>query len=109
MICATCPWRHGADSDAIPGFDYDKANCDLRRTDGPGDEFRPIMACHLSRDGTDRVCGGYAASESAMRNLAFRMAVIDGSIDFDAVLREAEGVDLHPDIDTMLDELGVHE
>ena len=101
MICPGCPWRLDVEpgGGAIPGFSIDLMR-GLANTVGDGDAFRPIMACHHSRDGAERPCGGYLAVEG-YSNLAVRLAVANGRIPSDALGPEAH--DLWPSFAAMLD------
>lgn len=101
--CPTCPWRKSSTVGGfdIPGFDIKKME-GLSNTVGPGDDFRPIMACHYStfaRD--DYPCVGYIAVEG-VSNLAVRLAAIDGRLDLEAIMDATEPLDLWPDFHTML-------
>lgn len=91
--CGSCPWRRGATPEAIPSYDRGKA-CDLSSTVGDSDDFRPIMACHLSEDGAERPCAGYIAAEG-YSNLAVRLATIAGRIDLIGTEEACAGLDLY--------------
>ncbi len=63
LPCKTCSWRVDADVAAIPGFDSQKAVGLLRTASlGEGVAFRPIMACHHSKN-YDYACKGFLARE----------------------------------------------
>lgn len=101
--CPSCPWRRssregGAD---IPGFDLDKMRR-LANTVGTEDGFRPIMACHGSACGKERVCIGYARVEG-YSNLSVRLLAIRGEIDFAVIDDACEGLDLWPSFVEILD------
>lgn len=74
----------------------------LGDTIGPGDDFRPIMACHGSAPGAETPCAGYLVVEG-WSNLAVRMGVIEGRIDMSSVVEAAEGLDLWGSFDEMLE------
>lgn len=102
--CKTCPWRVDSEGgSAIPGFDIQKAR-ELESTVGEGDAFRPIMACHRSRDGGDHVCIGYVVVEG-YSNLAVRMAAITGRLPLGEIVDACEDLELHQSFDEMLDAL----
>ena len=100
--CATCPWRK---SSTVGGADIPNFNIELMRglsnTVGPGDAFRPIMACHGSACGAERPCTGYVAVEG-YRNLALRIMAIDGKLDIAGIMDACEPLDLWPSFDEML-------
>lgn len=99
--CPTCPWRADVtDGGIILGFSIERAR-GLSCTVGDGDAFRPIMACHGSAEGAETPCVGYLAREG-YSNVAVRLAAIDGRIDLLAAIEGCEGIDLHPDFDSML-------
>lgn len=85
-VCPTCPWRIGATAEAIPNFSVEKAR-NLRCTVGEGDDFRTIMACHMSTPEHERHCGGYVAVEG-YTNLAVRIGLMEGRI----TMPEREGL-----------------
>jgi Family of unknown function (DUF6283) len=100
--CPTCPWRRssavgGAD---IPGFSIDLMR-GLENTVGDEDAFRPMMACHYSLDGGEKICVGYVAREG-WTNLAVRLAAIRGELNVDAIDRECADLDLWPSFGEML-------
>ena len=101
--CGSCPWRRSnpTDGTAIPGFSLTKMRHDLSRTVGDGDAFRPIMACHRSREGGDHTCVGYIAREG-WSNLAVRLAAIDGRIPINDIDQGCEGLDLFGSFGEML-------
>lgn len=101
--CVTCPWRKsstagGAD---IPGFNLELMR-GLRVTVGHGDAFRPIMACHYSPCGEEKVCVGYVAKEG-WRNLAVRMLALRGELDIGAVVDICAELDLWNSFEEMLE------
>lgn len=100
--CATCPWRKSSTVGGydIPGFNICKMR-GLRNTVGHDDAIRPMMACHYSPEGDERVCIGYVAREG-WRNIAVRMQAITGKLDIGAVMDAAEGLDLWESFDEML-------
>lgn len=92
--CPTCPWRKtstvgGAD---IPGFSLEMMR-GLRNTVGPGDAFRPIMACHYSKVDKEVACRGYVAQEG-MGNINVRLLASRGVIPFKEISEACEGLDL---------------
>lgn len=80
--CKSCPWRVGADADAIPGFDMAMAE-DLRLCVS-GAIGAPIFACHQSREGDEIPCQGFLAVEG-YASLTVRIGVSVGTIDPDAL------------------------
>lgn len=103
LPCASCPWRSDQDASTIPGFNTALA-MGLLRTVGQGDAFRPIMACHHSREGKPTACKGYLARHG-WSNLNVRLLLSQGAIEHpDAVLDAcaAEGIELEPDYQTVL-------
>lgn len=106
--CPCCPWRRDhAGGVGIPNFSIDKAR-DLANAVGDHDAFRPIMACHLSPDGTETPCRGYLAKHG-WSNLAVRMMAIRGDIDLAGIAAAADGTDLHDTFDEMLGALEAKE
>lgn len=106
--CATCPWRRdSAGGPAIPGFSIEQAR-GLANTVGPGDEVRPIMACHGTPDGAEHACIGYLAVEG-WSNLAVRIATIDGRVDLNAIDEACRRLDLYGSFDEMLSALETKE
>lgn len=102
--CPTCPWRVASvGGSAIPGFSIEQARA-LSNTVGPGDDFRPVMACHGSPDGAESACVGYLAVEG-YSNLAVRLAAIEGAVDLTAIVDACADIPLHPSFDSMLEAL----
>lgn len=101
-LCATCPWRvaEPAGGRRIPNFSIDKMR-NLACTVGDGDDWRVIFACHGSPEGAEWPCAGYLAVEG-MTNLAVRLAILEGRIDWDQVLADTATVDLWPSFADML-------
>ncbi len=101
--CPTCPWRK---SSTVGGADIPNFNIDLMRglanTVGPGDDFRPIMACHYSPEAEEEVCRGYVAQEG-YHNLAVRLRAIRGHLDIQAIIDACETLDLWDSFHEMLD------
>lgn len=98
--CKSCPWRVGADADAIPGFSMGMAE-DLRSTVS-GELGAPIMACHQSREGDEIPCQGFLAVEG-YNNLAVRINVAVGKMDPEVVAEPPEDwPELYGDFDAML-------
>jgi Family of unknown function (DUF6283) len=108
LPCKTCPWRVDADVTAIPGFDSQKAVGLLGTASlGDGDAFRPIMACHHSKEKNDYACKGYLAREG-WNNLNVRILLAKDKIENpSAVLHacETQGVHLEPNYPAVLDKL----
>ena len=112
LPCKTCPWRVDADVTAIPNFNSQKAVGLLRTASmGSGDAFRPIMACHHSKENADFACNGYLAREG-WNNLNVRILLAKGRmLNPSAVLHacETQGVQLEPDYPTVLEKLAAAE
>ena len=68
---------------------------------GPGDHFRPLMACPYSTDEHEYVCIGYVAQEG-YSNISVRLIAAQGRIDLAAIWEACEKLDLWPDFETML-------
>jgi uncharacterized protein DUF6283 len=98
-VCPTCPWRRGATAEAIPNFCVTKAR-GLRNTVGEGDAFRTIMACHASKPGEERHCGGYVA-QVGYTNLAVRVGLMQGRI----TMPNTDGLDLVDTFEEMLEQV----
>jgi len=94
--CNTCPWRK---SSTVGGADIPNFKIDLMRnlcnTVGPGDDFRPIMACHGSACGAERPCVGYVAVEG-MTNFNVRMVALADRIDIASITEACPSIDLWP-------------
>jgi hypothetical protein len=75
--CGECPWRR----DSIPGKFPPDRYTDLAVTAGqPGLEVpigTPFFACHMSVEGRDAVCAGWAAV-CGREHLGLRLAVVVG-------------------------------
>jgi hypothetical protein len=99
--CASCPWRLTSpeDGSGIPRFNLDLMRR-LANTVGPGDAFRPIMACHGSACGAEVACRGYLQVEG-WSNLSVRLALIDGAVSR-ADMDPEPGLALWPDFASML-------
>lgn len=105
MPCGTCPWRIDQGRECIPNYVHAKA-CRLMNTVGPGDDFRPIMACHGSTDDM-RACNGYLA-RAGWSNINARLLLAEGNIahpDRVAEACEDAGVELHEDYPAVLEKL----
>lgn len=74
---------------------------DLVNTVGDTDDFRPIMACHGSAEGTDHPCVGYLARHG-YTNLFVRMLSMRGAIDMPTIDGADWDDDLFPDFHSML-------
>ena len=100
--CPTCPWRRDSDptGSAIPRFNIQLMR-GLRNTVGPGDAFRPIMACHYSTECDERPCVGYLFRHG-WSNLAVRVAIIQGRIDMGTLEARCAALDLWPTFHDML-------
>lgn len=85
--CKTCPWRTDQTAATIPGYSHSKA-CGLMNTVGDTDAMRPIMACHGSIEGKERVCNGYLAMEGE-RNINVRILASMGKMAYPAQALEA--------------------
>ncbi len=72
----------------------------LATTAGPGDDFRPIMACHHDQD--DSPCRGYVAQEG-ISNLRVRVLAMTNTLPFWAIRDVCEGLDLYPSYAAMRD------
>lgn len=106
LPCPTCPWRVDQEVGAIPHYQQGMAD-GLLNTVGPGDAFRPVMACHGSTNACLVACKGYLAREG-WSNLNVRVLLIGGHIEnpsevLDAC--EAAGIALEPDYPTVLEKL----
>ncbi|WP_018502921.1 DUF6283 family protein [Parafrankia discariae] len=100
--CGTCPWRR---SSTVGGADIPRFDLELMRglvsTVGPGDDFRPIMACHHSTEGAETACRGYIAVEG-FSNIRVRFANSTGRIPAAAIRDACDGLDLWPSFAEML-------
>lgn len=79
--CRTCPWRVGAVTDDIPGYDLEKHRALADTVAVEGDVTNvvrgrlPMMACHYSTEGDDRVCVGWLHNQlGSGNNIALRLA-----------------------------------
>jgi hypothetical protein len=89
----------------IPGFSLEMMRGLSNTVPGPGcpgDAFRPIMACHGSKEGSEGVCRGYAYVEG-WTNLSFRIMAMRGEIDLDELDAACEKLDLWPSFTEMLE------
>lgn len=79
--CGTCPWRVGADPARIPGFDIDQAR-GLASTcpDSSSGMSGPLMSCHVSHEGNDWVCLGWALSPASRDSIPLRLAMSSGIV-----------------------------
>lgn len=100
--CEACPWKIGADSADIPGFDEHKARTDLPMVNEDRGLSSTVMACHLSTEEDSKVCAGYALSETGYHNLSLRMLIIRGGYDIEAVAKASAGFELHNTFEEML-------
>lgn len=101
--CPSCPWWLTSDPTGarIPNFSMDKMR-NLANTVGDHDDFRRIMACHGSGEGSDFPCVGYLIRHG-WSNLAVRLAVMDGRLPNLLELTDGDwDADLFPDFHAML-------
>lgn len=100
--CPTCPWRKTSTVGGfdIPNFQLCKMQ-NLRHTVGDGDQFRTIMSCHYSPEGAETACIGYVYVEG-YSNLAVRLMVIDGKLDFRAIDEACKDIEMWPSFHEML-------
>jgi hypothetical protein len=106
LPCATCPWRVDKYASTIPRYNHEKA-CGLTSTVGDGDAMRPIMACHHSTDENQYACNGELAREG-WKNINVRLLIIKRKINSPADVlsaREAAGIELHKDYQSVLEKL----
>lgn len=106
LPCVTCLWRVDQQVSAIPRYNHEKA-CGLMNTVGPGDGFRPIMACHGSTEENMRACKGYLAREG-WSNLNVRILLMKNQIENPSSVLTAcdsAGVRLHRDYPAVLKKL----
>lgn len=104
--CTSCPFRIGNTADIIPGYDQCKAD-GLMNCVGEGDGFRPVMACHHSKEGADFACRGYLAQEGDS-NIVVRLLASTGSEPSPREVRDAcaaAGIELETDYPTVLRKL----
>lgn len=90
--CKTCPWRRGSNAKRIPGLDLDRARA-LANTCPPNtsdDLSAPLMACHGSNTGRDRVCIGWMLSPASENSLSLRLAMADGRVPLHCELDRAD-------------------
>lgn len=73
--CEECPWRKDVEPGQFPPERFEL----LSGTVGPEDGFRPIFACHKSRDGEELACVGYLM-RYAYNNLHCRLAMSRGEL-----------------------------
>lgn len=104
--CATCPWRKSSTvgGSDIPHFDIDLMR-KLSNTVGPGDDFRPVMACHGSACGAETPCVGYVAVEG-WSNIRVRLLAMSDRIDIGGIMDACANLDLWSSFEEML---GVYE
>ncbi len=85
--CKKCPWKKGTDPRTIPNGYCEARHRGLSKTLGdPGKlhHLRPLMACHETKAGNEKVCVGWLANQLGPgNNLPLRLAVINGQIDAD--------------------------
>lgn len=100
--CPTCPWLRSSTvgGSDIPGFSIEMMR-GLSNTVGPGDDFRPIMACHGSACGAERICVGYAAIEG-YSNISVRLMAARDELDLRAIWDACDALDLWPSFAEML-------
>lgn len=100
--CATCPWRKSSTVGGfdIPTFDLDKMR-NLAQCFGPGDAFRPVMACHGSACGADETCIGYVA-QGGWANLNVRVLAMRGVVDISGILDACADIEMWDSFDEML-------
>lgn len=108
LPCGSCPWRvSNRDAGEIPFFDPRKA-IGLLDTVGEGDDFRPVMACHMAdEDDGARACRGYLA-RAGDSNLVVRLMALRGQIEAPgavADLCDARGLALEDDYRAVLAKL----
>lgn len=80
--CKTCPWRVGADPNAIPGY-RPELHKRLHRTIVSGEASissrGPMMACHYSPAGAEFHCAGWVHHAIGVgNNIGMRMQVSAG-------------------------------
>lgn len=104
--CPNCPWYVGSSPQDIPRFSIEKmrklANTAPPR-DSTQDGFRPIMACHKSKEGVEFACAGYIAVHG-IQNINVRLLGMNDGVDIGKVLDNCEELDLHGSFHEMLDE-----
>jgi hypothetical protein len=81
--CKTCPWRVGADVNAIPNYrPAMHAKLDKTIASGPESLFRGAqhaMACHYSKTGEEFPCAGWLHNQLGPgNNIGVRMGVMTG-------------------------------
>lgn len=103
--CSTCPWRR---TSTVGGADIDDFALDMMRDlagcCGPGDDFRPIMACHSSGrtpGDPERPCIGYVYVEGHS-NLNMRLYAIKHETDWQGIQEASSRLDLWGSFDEML-------
>ncbi len=104
--CPTCPWRRDRDASTIPGFDLALAEGLAGTCGAPGQEVqlgRPMMACHGSPEGAERVCIGWAR-QVGWWHLGARVAAL-GDGPMAEAMRAGPSPDLHPTWAEVIDKL----
>lgn len=98
--CNSCPWRVGANADAIPGFSMDLAEELVATT---GREFgAPVFACHQSRPGKEVHCAGWLAVYG-INNIGIRLSIVAEVLDPVAVAAPpGDWPALYPTFDDMV-------
>jgi hypothetical protein len=103
--CASCPWRVGVvGARDIPGWGPELA---AGLAQSCRDDGFAIMACHKSREGAEIPCAGYLA---VVGYDSIGARILSSSTKRDIVAEaqaDAEGTDLHPDFEAMLQASGV--
>lgn len=75
--CATCPWRVGASTDKIPGYDVAKHRALSDTIDQPFSGTTRIMACHYGdpAEGEERACAGWLHNQYEAGNSLVQISV----------------------------------
>lgn len=106
--CKHCPWKKSSKAGGknIPNFNVDMMR-DLANTAPPkgshDTDFRPIFACHDSKEGEEYGCAGYAARDG-LDNLSLRFLVSAKDINLSEIITNAEKHELYDNFHDMLDE-----
>lgn len=80
--CKSCPWKRGNRNCDIPRYDRDKHEALTSTIAEPGEVSLGagtinVMACHLSKEGADRICVGWLDQQLGPgNNIALRLYVI---------------------------------
>lgn len=98
--CDNCPWRVGASTDTIPGFDAAKMQNLARAC---RDDGLSVMACHKSTEGRDVPCAGFVVA-AGFRSIGVRLLVSLGQLD---VADYATDGPLHGSFEAMLGAAGI--